>query len=445
MQQVVPSYPAWMTQWHESPPPYADLLEALRLELDPIVVEIVRDVAGPDEDLEALAASTRAAVESTIAALLRAEELSGAELSHLRLAGSRAAREGESLHRLLDRYLTSGWVLWAAATDRSTGSRAAVAALGTALLKAGDAAAAALGEGYADAEREIAARTGAARREFLDHLLDLPPGDPAAVARIARRAAHFGFAASETYRVLVAGIGRELEDESPEILRVALALDRPSRSGGDRASSLPIMATKRGRLVLLARANWPGVAALDLVLDELAGPHGWLAVEAPRATSLAAVAGAFGVAFDALLVAERLGLGGRHSADDLLLERALLADERLLRAAVERELGPILDAPRNGEELLRTVEAYLAARQNLRTAARLLGVGVRTVSYRLVRVEELIGRAMAGEVVLRLSTALFARRLLDPDARPMPGRSGDAVRSPGEPRPGASASPSRSG
>ena len=415
MKQVEPSYPAWMTQWHESPP-YADLLEAVRLELDPIVAEIIRDVAGPDEDLEALRVSTRATVESTIAALLRADELSGAELSSLRLAGSRAAREGEPLNRLLDRFLTSGWVLWAAATRQSTASRAAVAALGTALLKAGDSAAAALGEGYADAEREIADRTGAARREFLDELLDLPPGDTAAAARISRRAAYFGLASSNSYGVLVAGIGRELEDEGPEILRVALALDRPSRSGGDRASSGPIIATKRGRLVLLARANWPGVAALDLVLTELAGPHGWLAVAAAPAPSLAAVAGAFGAAFDALLIAERLGLDGRHSADDLLLERALLADERLLRSAVERELGPILDAPRNGDELLRTVETYLAARQNLRTAARLLGVSVRTVSYRLVRVEGLIGRPLTGGVVLRLSTALFVRRLLDHDA-----------------------------
>lgn len=424
MKQVDPRYPACMEQSPESPP-YVDLLEAVLLELDPIVAEIVRDVAGPDEDLEALGVSTRATVESTIAALLRAEQLSEAELLDLRLAGSRAAREGEPLDRLLDRYLTSGWVLWAAATRQATASRTAVAALGTALLKAGDAAAAALGQGYADAEREIADRTGAARREFLDELLDLPPGDATAAARIARRAAHFGLASSGGFVVLVAGIGRELEDEGPEILRVSLALDRPSRSGGDRASSGPIIATKRGRLVLLARANWLGAAALERVLDELAGPHGWLTVEAPPATGLAAVAGAFGAAFDALLIAERLGLDGRHSADGLLLERALLADERLLRAAVDRELGPILDAPRNGEELLRTVETYIAARQNLRTTARLLGVGVRTVSYRLVRVEELLGRPLAGEVVLRLSTALFARRLLDPDARPTPWRLGN--------------------
>ena len=417
--QVLRLYPACMTQSRGSPPPYVGLLEALRLEIDLIVDEIVRDMAVPGEDLQGLRLSTRAAVESTIADLLRAEELSEAELSRLRLDGSRAAREGESLHRLLDRYLTSGWVLWAAATSRATGSRAAVSALGTALLKAGDAAAAALGEGYAGAEREIADRTGAARREFLDELLDLPPGDIGAAARITRRAAYFGLASGVAYRVLVVGVGHELEDEGPEILRVALALNRPSRSGRDGALNLPIIVTKRGRLVLLARANWPGVASLDLILDELAGPHGWLAVEAPPATNLASVAGAFDAAFDAYLVAQRLGLDRRHSADDLLLERALLTDERLLRAAVQRELGPILNAPRNGAELLRTVEAYLTTRQNLRSAARVLGVGVRTMSYRLARVEELIQRPLAGEVVLRLSTALLARRLLDHDLLPL--------------------------
>ncbi|OGN81173.1 MAG: hypothetical protein A2X23_06840 [Chloroflexi bacterium GWC2_73_18] len=418
-----------MRQSHRSPPLYAGLIEALRQELEPIVAEIVRDVASPDEDLEALAVSTRAAVESTIAALLRTEELTPDELTRLRLAGSRAAREGEPLQRLLDRYLTSGWVLWAAASRPPTGDSAALAALGTALLKAGDSAAGALAEGYGQAEREIAARTGAARREFLDELLELAPDDPAAAARITRRAAHFGLTPGDRYRVLVAGIDRELEDEAPEVLRVTLALDRPGRSGRDGAASPPIIATTRGRLVLLARSSWPGVGALDAVLDDLAGPEGWLAVEAPLAAGLARVAPAFGAAFGALLVAERLGLRGHRTADDLLLERALLADEGLLRAAIDRELGPILDAPRNGEELLRTVGAYVAARQNLRAAARALGVGVRTVSYRLARVEQLLGRPLAGDEVLRLTTSLFARRLLDDDALPTPQHSGEADRS----------------
>jgi len=416
MWQISTSYPACMKQETHSSPPYARLLEGLRPELPSVAAEIVRDVARPGEDLAALTAATRAAVESMVAALIGAEEFTEDGLSALRSSGARAAREGESLQQLLDRYLTSGWVLWAAATSRSTAAPAALSALGTALLKAGDSAAAALAEGYGGAERQIAARSGAARREFLDELLALPPDDPAAAARIIRRATHLGLAPSDGYRVLVVGMGREIEDEGPEILRVALALDRPSRAGRDGATSMPIIAAKEGRLVLLARAGRPGAAVLDPVLDELAGPRGWIAVEGPAATDLAAVAGSFGAALDALLVAQRLGLRGRLASDDLLLERALLSDERLLRAAVDRELGPILGAPRNGEELLRTVAAYIASRQNLRTAARELGVGVRTVSYRLTRVEELLGRPLAGEIVLRMTTALLARRLLDPDA-----------------------------
>lgn len=418
-------YPAQMTQHHGFKLPYGAVLETLREDLEPIVDEVARDVSRADEDPGAVSAAARRAVEWTIRALLRADELTPDELARLRLTGSRAAREGEPLQQLLDRYLTSGWVLWAAATRPPTGDSAALAALGTALLKAGDAAAGALAEGYGQAEREIAARTGAARREFLDELLELAPDDPAAAARITRRAAHFGLAPGDRYRVLVAGIGRELEDEAPEVLRVTLALDRPGRSGRDGAASPPIVATTRGRLVLLARASWPGVGALDTVLDDLAGPEGWLAVEAPLTAGLDRVAPAFGTAFGALLVAERLGLRGHRAADELLLERALLADEGLLRAAIDRELGPILDAPRNGEELLRTVAAYVAARQNLRGAARALGVGVRTVSYRLARIEDLLGRPLAGDEVLRLTTALFARQLLDADASPrLEGRSG---------------------
>lgn len=418
--QHLASYPADMTQ-HRFKPPYGAVLEAIREDLDPIVGEVARDVSRPGEDLEAVSAAARRALEWTIRALLRAEELTPDELARLRLTGSRAAREGEPLQRLLDRYLTSGWVLWSAATRPAAGDPAALAALGTALLKAGDSAAGALAEGYGQAEREIAARTGAARREFLDELLELAPDDPTAAARITRRAAHFGLAPGDRYRVLVAGIGRELEDEAPEVLGVTLALDRPGRSGRDGAAGPPIVATTRGRLVLLARASWPGVGVLEAVLDDLTGPEGWLAVEAPLAEGLAGVAPAFGAAFGALLVAERLGLGGHRTADDLLLERAFLTDEVLLRAAIDHELGPILAAPRNGEELLRTVAAYVSARQNLSAAARDLGVGVRTVSYRLARVEELLGRPLAGEEMLRLATSLFARRLLDADASTIRG------------------------
>jgi len=73
--------------------------------------------------------------------------------------------------------------------------------------------------------------------------------------------------------------------------------------------------------------------------------------------------------------------------------------------------------------LVATLEAYLSERENVRAAARRLGVAPRTVAYRLER----IGRILVGPLDparrLRLAAALFARTLLAPEPR-QPGRGG---------------------
>jgi hypothetical protein len=93
------------------------------------------------------------------------------------------------------------------------------------------------------------------------------------------------------------------------------------------------------------------------------------------------------------------------------LERALLADDRLLEVAVRLELGVIDWAPRGGAALVETLEAWLANGQNVRATARALSIAARTVSYRLERIERLLGRPLEGVLIARLATALFARRL----------------------------------
>ena len=99
----------------------------------------------------------------------------------------------------------------------------------------------------------------------------------------------------------------------------------------------------------------------------------------------------------------------------LALERALLADPALLRSAIDAELGPLLTAPR-AAGLVETLETYLGERENVRATARRLGVASRTVTYRLERIERLLGGRLDADRRLRLATVLFARRLLAPEA-----------------------------
>jgi purine catabolism regulator len=78
--------------------------------------------------------------------------------------------------------------------------------------------------------------------------------------------------------------------------------------------------------------------------------------------------------------------------EDFELIDALLvaADPVELRARVDLILDPLRDHP----QLLETLAAYLAADQNVNTAAEALHVHPNSLRYRLGRVEELLGRSL---------------------------------------------------
>lgn len=78
--------------------------------------------------------------------------------------------------------------------------------------------------------------------------------------------------------------------------------------------------------------------------------------------------------------------------DDVALEAALLADGQAARRFVQRELGPLRGGDDRSMKLLRTLEAYLSAGLNASAAGAMLGVGDRTVAYRMRAIEELLGR-----------------------------------------------------
>ena len=388
----------------QRPPGYRVLLATAAADADAIVRTVARDVAGPDEVLSAVEAEVRPALERLLALLDDGPEPPARALIALRAEGGEAARAGVSVERVIDRYLTSGWVLWAAATPLAA-EPTALAELGGALLRTADLAAAAIAEGHGRVERELAGRAAAARAELLDELLDPPPGD-AAIAHGIRRAVLLGLASDARYRVVVALLRDQ--DEEPDAERVAAALARPSRG---RPVIVPLVGVRHRRLVLILPDGHSDAAVAVALSAGLTGE--WYAATSGFVAGLAAVASAHAQAVAALRALVRLDRPGRLvTVDDVLLERALLADEELLAAAIDHELGPLEGAPRGGPALVETLRVWLDAGQNAHATARALGVAPRTITYRLERIEQLLGRPLDGDQVLRLGTALLGRRLL---------------------------------
>lgn len=400
-------------------PAYLLALVALRADdvlLDGLAETVARDVAGGREPSTDDTEAARDAVEWLLASLGAGPVPDEAALRIQRERAADAARAGREMRLVLDRALSAGWVLWAAVTGRPELTPVAAHALGEALLRTGDAAAAAIADAHAGAERELATRSASALRELLDELLELADGDEAGRARLVRRAAELAIDADRPLEVVVVDAGIDLEDGDPVVAAIARSLGRgaapsigdPRGLGGTQPG--PVVAATRGRLVILVPRSRrpPDVADALSALDTT-----WTAASA-EASRLLGSAAAMREATAALAVALRLGRRGAIvPASSLALERALLASPELLRAAVDRELGPLLSAPR-AAGLVETIEAYLAERENVRAAARRLGVAPRTVAYRLERVERILGARLDADRRLRLATALFARRLLAP-------------------------------
>jgi hypothetical protein len=102
--------------------------------------------------------------------------------------------------------------------------------------------------------------------------------------------------------------------------------------------------------------------------------------------------------------------------DDVTLEAALLADERVVRRLVEHELGPLAEDDERAAKLRTTLDAYLRTGQNASAAAAMLNVNDRTVAYRIRGIEDLLGRSVAARGP-ELATALRLRRLRDGASR----------------------------
>jgi hypothetical protein len=93
---------------------------------------------------------------------------------------------------------------------------------------------------------------------------------------------------------------------------------------------------------------------------------------------------------------------------DVAVEAFALADETQARVFVRHALGPIGGDDARSARLRATLRAYCDANQNAAAAAKLLGVGERTVRYRLRDLEDVLGGRLTGSVIeLGLAVRLF--------------------------------------
>jgi hypothetical protein len=388
-----------------------ELVATIAREL-PLLCQIVGDDVGetPDE------------VEADVALALRllaipsrgAPVVARAQLE-LMERGDEAARDGVAIERLLDRIFSSLPAIWDAARALEP-EPAALNELGSWMLRGADVTAQAVTEGYMKAERAIVARDASARRAFVDELLASIPLDAAAATRLRRLSARYGLDPGGSYRLVAVAEPPDLDEDGMHALADRLAHRLGVQSAGDVARAggltLPLVLARHGRIVVLARADWPGLPRLREVLDESGAD--WIAVAGGTIVGVEDLAVSMARLSDTLRAAERMRRPGWiEHPDELAVERLLLLDDDLLEAIVRRELGPILAVPRMGDELVETLRVYFEAGENMRETARRMHLASRTVAYRLERISDVMGRPMNGEDRARLSVALLAYRALN--------------------------------
>jgi hypothetical protein len=388
-----------------------DLAVAMLRDLESTVATVAADVGEPPE-------AVRPAVASIIHLLVEARDLDAA-IAALRVDGEAGAHAGVLVERLLDRYLSTLWAIWELRASEPW-DRAVLERLARRLLHGGDVIVAAVASAYRAVDRELVARDVEARRAFLEELLGSIAVDAAATGRIRRHALGRGLDPDDPLRLIV--IAADATDDAVDNAVHRLGASLGLLSAGERARTgltLPQVIGWRGRVVILARAGWPGLPRLRSALEEAFGSGAWTAIVGSVIPGVEALAAALAGLIETLRTAERLDhRGWLDHPDELAVERLLLIDDDLLAVVVDRELGPILADPRMGDELVETLRVYFDAGENMREAARRMHLANRTVAYRLARIESLLGGPLDGPRRERLVIALLARRVLERATRP---------------------------
>ena len=428
---------------------------------------------GSDEEVSAAIEAERARVRTTtvplpparllsaltqeelLAEATRLEEAGKLDLATIvtiqRTSGAIAARDDQRLVLILGRYGVIRRLSWEACVAEMQAGRlepVAVAEFARFIMLWNELTSLVVTDGYRAAERDILARDAAARRGALQELLGVIAADAVVTARLRRVAGRHGLDPDRAYRLVAIaprpeadpiperpGIGDEELDVLAGRIGHLLGSTAPGAEGVGAGIRLPAVVPMHGRIAVLARADWAGLARVPAVLDSvLAGlaasatkaakrgkepaavaqPQAWVAIGSEAIDGVLSLAETYADLVDATRTAQRLGVRGWiPDPERLAVERLLLADRELAEAAVRRELGPLLADERMGPELIETLQAYFDAGENIAEAARRLHLATRTVAYRMERIESLLGYPPDGVAGRRLSTALLIKRLQD--------------------------------
>ncbi len=347
-------------------------------------VDLVAVAAGAADDAGGLdPALLGDFLPTVVAAADSGRRLRRAELERYAERGAAAAEAGVALRALIDLYLSASWRLWQELPVVREGTAAQVGAAGLAVLRAADDGVAALAGGFQLARGDLSRRQESARRGVFEALLASPAEARAALPA----AADLGLDLAAPHAVLVA-VGEFEGDASAALLgRLERALQGRFGDAG------VLLAVKDGDLVCIFAA--PDEAAVTQVRERVLGVlggTGWRGAVGRRAGGPDGVRASYEQARSDLELAARLGLPGPVvEAAGLAVYRVLLRDREALDDLLRTRLGPLAGARGGAGPLLETLDAYYGAGGVATEAARTLHLSVRAVTYRLARVEALLG------------------------------------------------------
>ncbi len=345
---------------------------------------------------------------------LAGRALSAKERHDLHNIGASAAERGTPLRELIKGHLAEIWRSWATLPGVDAAANTdALKRTGEAVFRAAEDAVGELTKGYEETQRWTVRRDESLRREFVDDLLT--GRDP---GQLAERAERYGLQLAGTNVVAAASSAQPFLDSGAMTSNAQTAMSL-------RFSSRHVLVVAREGLLVCVMPHDLGGAPEEFArqVGEVVGrSSGWRVGLGQPQSGPGGVVRSFEQARNALDLAERLDLDERFvKAADLLVYQVLLRDSAALGELVTAVLEPLRGARGGAERLVDTLEAYFASGRVTTATARALGIGVRTVTYRLDRVRELTGyRADDPAQAFTLQVAVLGARLL---GRPQSGRA----------------------